>query len=225
MTTIYFIRHAENEANILKQISCNKVDLALTEKGVLQAEQTAEAMTGKGLKAIFCSPMLRTRQTAEIIGRKVGLTPIVLEELKEANVGDFERVPSTPEIWKEHDEYIARWGQGEHDLRMPGGETYTELLTRARRGFFKAIQGHENEAVALVGHMGMFCFTLDDLCSNVEANKLGYVNHNCSITTMQADVKDGELKIEMLDWADASHLSGEAAKLVSGWPWNEQQGT
>ena len=41
MNLVYLVRHGENPANLLKQFSYRKVDYPLTEKGVLQAEQTA----------------------------------------------------------------------------------------------------------------------------------------------------------------------------------------
>ncbi|MEL7644621.1 MAG: histidine phosphatase family protein, partial [bacterium] len=61
-------RHGENHANLIKQLSSKLVDYPLTEKGILQAQQTGEALAGRGIKALFCSPLKRAKQTAEIVG-------------------------------------------------------------------------------------------------------------------------------------------------------------
>ena len=44
----------ENLANLTREFSHRLVDYPLTEKGVLQAEQTAEHLKNKGISAIFC---------------------------------------------------------------------------------------------------------------------------------------------------------------------------
>ncbi len=128
MNTVYIIRHGENHANLIKQLSSKVVDYPLTEKGVLQAQQTGETLVGKGIEALFCSPLKRAHQTAEIIGQVIGLTPVVVKDLIEIDVGDMETVPSTYEIWQAHDAIIERWQNGEHDACFPGGEDYNTLL-------------------------------------------------------------------------------------------------
>ncbi|HQP07779.1 MAG TPA: histidine phosphatase family protein [Anaerolineaceae bacterium] len=219
MNTVYIIRHGENHANLIKQLSSKLVDYPLTEKGILQAQQTGEALAGRGIEALFCSPLKRAKQTAEIVGTYIGLVPTVLDELIEIDVGEMEKVRSTYEIWQAHDAIIERWQHGEPDARFPGGDDYHSLLGRTRAGLLKVIHGRTNSAVALVGHFGMFNFTLNDICQNVSGHMLKREeNHNCSITTMEAEAVDGMLFASLVDWANADHLHGEAAKLVPARP-------
>jgi broad specificity phosphatase PhoE len=61
------IRHGENKANITREFSCKTVDYPLTEKGKIQAKQTAEALANLKMDKIVSSPLLRAKQTAEAI--------------------------------------------------------------------------------------------------------------------------------------------------------------
>src|SRR4029077_4428252 len=94
--TLYLVRHGENPANITKEFSYHAVDYPLTPKGVLQAEQTAEYFSSRGVDAIYTSPLLRARQTAEILARRIAVSVYLREEMREINVGSLEGA-STPE--------------------------------------------------------------------------------------------------------------------------------
>ena len=52
MTTLYLVRHAENQANLTKEFSHRLVDDALRPKGRLQAEQTAAFFADRQVAAI-----------------------------------------------------------------------------------------------------------------------------------------------------------------------------
>ena len=56
MTRVYVIRHGENYANVIKQLSSRIVDYSITEKGKLQAHQTGEALVGRVSKLFSAHP-------------------------------------------------------------------------------------------------------------------------------------------------------------------------
>src|SRR5215212_12254254 len=110
--TLYLVRHGENPANLRREFSYRKVDYFLTELGVRQAEQTAAYFAslggglerdGRGIDAIFSSPLKRALQTAEIIGAATGHEVTVIEEFREINCGDFDGAPPTDALWEHHD--------------------------------------------------------------------------------------------------------------------------
>ena len=57
---LYLLRHGENPANLSKVFSNRHVDHPLTEKGILQAQQTADYFVGQELQAICTSPLKRS---------------------------------------------------------------------------------------------------------------------------------------------------------------------
>lgn len=94
MSTFYFVRHGQSEANEAGIIADETP--ALTMQGVGQARSVGMALQDKGIKAVVCSPYLRARQTAQIIADQLGLTAdhiIVINELRERGLGDKEGGP------------------------------------------------------------------------------------------------------------------------------------
>jgi phosphohistidine phosphatase SixA len=74
VTTVFLIRHAE-------RADAPREDPPLTEKGNLRAQELARMLGGAGVKAIYTSQFLRTKQTAEPLAKALGLTatPIALK--------------------------------------------------------------------------------------------------------------------------------------------------
>lgn len=78
---IYLIRHGDR----LQEMG----DPGLTELGRQQAYKVASYLTDKQIDIIYSSPLLRTKQTAEIISKHIGV-PLVFDELlrERVNWGD-----------------------------------------------------------------------------------------------------------------------------------------
>lgn len=74
------IRHGQSEYNI-KGLCNDKIEkqVPLTELGKQQALEVGQHLKDEPLTHIICSPLLRTRQTAELINQSLQL-PIVIEE-------------------------------------------------------------------------------------------------------------------------------------------------
>lgn len=218
MNTIYLVRHGENPANLNNQFSHRHVDYSLTPKGVLQAQQTALYFKSKPIDAIYCSPLKRAIETAQIIGEAIGLDPEVVEHFREVNVGALEHDPSD-ENWDLHDSIIESWMRGQPDTRFPDGEDYHTLLARMRQGVEHALHGRLGQHVVIVGHGGIFTFTLKDICEQVDLlTLLRQPSRNCSITEIEvapaAPAWLGRLKA----WSAHAHLSGDAIATLIGHP-------
>lgn len=82
MKTIYFVRHGESEANVNGIMAGGEYESPLTAKGKEQARQAGELLRDKGIQLIVVSPMERTRQTAAIIAKELGLGPDKMIESK-----------------------------------------------------------------------------------------------------------------------------------------------
>jgi broad specificity phosphatase PhoE len=84
---IYLVRHGESEANVADIRGSNT---KLTEKGKAQAKAFAEKHKGVNFDAIFSSPLIRTKETAEIIAEERKLEVLTREALRERFSGDFD---------------------------------------------------------------------------------------------------------------------------------------
>ena len=64
--TICLIRHGETDWNVIGRLQ-GREDIPLNENGMLQAEQCGKVLSKRNWNAIITSPLLRARQTTDII--------------------------------------------------------------------------------------------------------------------------------------------------------------
>ena len=131
----YLVRHGEIESNIRK-VYAGWSDERLTKRGARQAEKAGEVLTGKGIVGLYCSPLRRAVQTAEIIGQAIGRVPVADENFKEMGLGPWEGL-SEDEIEKRFPEEWRVWNTRPADLRLDGRETLKELQERVLEGLQK----------------------------------------------------------------------------------------
>jgi broad specificity phosphatase PhoE len=219
MNRVYFVRHGEGQDNVRRQFSYKRVDRPLTERGRLQARQTAEYLAGKQIDEIFCSPMKRANETAQIIAERLGLPLTVLEEFREVNVGDLDGKDFNNENWAIYHDVSGQWYAGNSGAAYPGGEDYVSVWERTQRGLRKVLDGHSNRHFVIAGHGGIFAATLKDLCLGLDTNWLQNVEYyNCAVTELEVEIVYGELRGRILDWANYHHMSGDALTMKSAIP-------
>lgn len=222
-TKLLLIRHAENPANVTHEFSYRLIDYSLNEKGRLQAQQTAAFLASEPIAAVWASPLKRAVETAAPIAAAHGLAIQQSDDFREVNVGSFEG-HSTPENWARHDEIVLDWMVNHNTTRrFPDGENYDQLLARFRRGLRQMLDHAPGQTQVLVGHGGLFSFCMRDIVGNFDPLILKTKRaHNCSITTIHAHLDAaGAWQATMHDWANADHLSGDAAVLVAATPTNK----
>jgi broad specificity phosphatase PhoE len=89
MTTLLLVRHGETDWNADGRLQ-GQTDRPLSDFGRRQARQLADELAGDGLEAIYSSDLARARETAQIVGERVGL-PVVLDpDLREKDWGTWE---------------------------------------------------------------------------------------------------------------------------------------
>ena len=164
---IYLLRHAESPCNLTRTLSCRLVDDPLTDAGVRQAGQAAAWLADRTVHRIYSSPMLRARQTAEIVARRFGLAHAVFEELREIDCGALEG-RSDVAAWQAFQAMVVRWFLGDVDAGFEGGETGRHAMERFAR-FMHSLPGGEGDAL-VVGHGGIFAWGLLKLCDDLKSS-------------------------------------------------------
>lgn len=92
MRTVYLVRHGMVEFPEGKKRCIGRTDLPLNHIGIRQAEDLGEYFRSRPVEAVFCSPLLRSVQTAGILAG--GRLPVVeTEGLAELDMGEWENVP------------------------------------------------------------------------------------------------------------------------------------
>jgi len=161
---VYLLRHGESVANVTHTFASRKLDLPLTEFGLEQVHQIAEPMKALGVTKIYTSPLIRAQQTAEIIGTACQIKPIVVEDLREIDVGVLDgKCIEECDRQKIYDEVIGKWNVGQNDAGFQDGETLNDIKKRIEN-FLKLV--NNNEKILVVGHGLFFMAFIWLLCDN-----------------------------------------------------------
>ena len=201
---LILIRHGEtlwNKEGRIQGIS----DIELSEVGREQAQKLALSLRDADIGAIHASPLKRAYQTAEIINRFHQRTIEVHPGLMEMDQGDFEGL-SFQELMACEKDFIRRWVADPASVRMPRGETLSELQERAWRAIGKIVEKEENALV--VAHN----FTIAAILCRVRRISLSEFRGACVDTASKTLLRfhGGEAEVEVLN--DRSHLSESEPK-------------
>jgi|SRR5579872_1078643 len=125
---LWLVRHGETTWNVAGRYQGRK-DSMLSGRGMAQAHALAERLAHEPPAAIVCSPLLRTRATADVVAQRLDLRAEVDERLIEISHGAWEgfTVAEVEERWPE---MLRQWKQSPHDVRFPGGESLADVAAR-----------------------------------------------------------------------------------------------
>ena len=115
MTTLLLVRHGETDWNAVGRLQ-GHTDRPLSDFGRRQAQQLAEGLDDEELEAIYSSDLARARETAELVGERLGL-PVVLDpDLREKDWGTWEGLTS---VERDRVEFVGESTQA-HQERILG---------------------------------------------------------------------------------------------------------
>ncbi len=149
-TTVILIRHGECDGNA-KDMFRGQMDFPLNERGLKQASEAGQAAKLLGIDAIYSSPLLRARQTAQAVADACGLQVLECPGINNVCLGDWEG-RAKAEIAIEQPKLWETWLKNPEDLDFPGMEPLTEVMVRARAALDDIVERHRGGTVALVSH-------------------------------------------------------------------------
>ena len=149
---LLLVRHGESYTNVAREFSCRLVDHGLTKRGVKESFCAARWLSNTQISKVYTSPLKRAKETAEIITNTLGLNIVVLEELREVDVGSLEG-QSNDHNWKIHNKIVDSWKQGQWDIPFPDGESFSKLVQRARNAISHIICNNPRSVVVTHGAM------------------------------------------------------------------------
>jgi broad specificity phosphatase PhoE len=139
----YYVRHGQTDSNKQKVAMG---DIPLNENGILQAEEAGKLLRDKNIKIIVASPLLRTKQTAEIINKTLNVPIVYHDGLKEGDWGivkgeDVSKPSENKKIWLNGGE-------------VPGSESLYQFQTRIHNTIKEVINKHDG--VLIVSHSSYY---------------------------------------------------------------------
>jgi broad specificity phosphatase PhoE len=128
---VLLARHGQTDDNLPPLRFQGFRDTPLNDTGRAQAHELADKIAARAepVVSLWSSDLSRARETAEIVGARIGLEPRLDPRLREANRGEWEG-HLFPDIERSDPERFAAWMRGGASWRFPGGESLQEQQDR-----------------------------------------------------------------------------------------------
>lgn len=199
-TELLLIRHGEtywNKEGKLQGVG----NSPLTDLGIRQAEAASEVLTDEQFDAVYSSPSVRARETAEIVTRGIDCTIIYDEELMEWNLGVFEGLTIT-EIQNRFAEDYTRFISRDPEYIIPKGESSRQRYERTVNCFQRIAGNHPGERLLVITHRGVLDAVIRRIMFVDLECVISYSQFNCGLNTIEIDGDTWRLQT----WGDARHL-------------------
>jgi broad specificity phosphatase PhoE len=128
VSAVYLARHGQTAYNLEGRFQ-GQLPVPLDGTGREQAADLAERAAAHGFAALWCSPLLRARETADVVAERLGLEPREDARLMETDAGDWTN-RSFAEIQAEAPEQFAAFATADPGFAFPGGESFAEQEER-----------------------------------------------------------------------------------------------
>lgn len=157
MTTIFLVRHGENEWVREHRLAGWIEGVHLNENGRKQAADAAARLAHLPLQAIISSPVTRCVETAEYLARPHQLTPRLDAAFGEVRYGEWEgekieKLAKLPE-W-----HVVQHAPSRHGF--PGGETLRGVQYRAVEALEALAAAHPDDLIAVCSHADLIKLVL-----------------------------------------------------------------
>jgi broad specificity phosphatase PhoE len=148
---IFLVRHCQSVGNRRRTIQ-GWHDSPLTEKGREQARLLADRLAECGIERLYSSPLSRALETARVISEVTGNDVVVIDLLKEIDVGAAEE-HSIDEVERLYPREVSDLtGKKSGSASFPGGETLDAFHRRSGELWRFLTAGDQPGVVACVSH-------------------------------------------------------------------------
>ena len=170
--TFYVARHGQTEWNAENKV-CGITDIALTEKGIAQADELADQVKGKNIEIIISSPMKRAVITSRIVSEKCHIPMMTDNRLVEQNYGVYEGVD------RNNEDFLAN--KRNFAYRYPNGESMIQVAVRVYTFLDEIKKQYSGKNVLIVSHGGV-CRILKTYFSDMTNEEFfHYTLQNCKL--------------------------------------------
>ena len=183
MTTVGFVRHGVTAWNKQGRAQ-GSTDIPLDDEGIRMAEQAAERFAAGEWDAIYTSPWIRAKRTAELIGEKMTNVEVREDQRIRERAGGL--IEGTTEA-----DRLAKWGPNWKQLDLQG-ETHESVIARGMSFIEEMKELYPDGRVLAVSHGGFIKRILSELLPGAAYEEpLG--NTSLTIVTLHAEENVCEL--------------------------------
>ena len=215
-TRLYLVRHGATELTAENRFS-GSVGVDLSEEGRAQASRLAERLAGDDIAAAYASPLSRALETAQIVARPLGLTPILEDGLREISHGRWEGL-SRQEVEERFPEEYAAWEADPFTFAPVGGESGLSVLARSLPTIRRIVSAHPGRTVLVVSHKATLRLLLSSLLGIDPRGYRDRLDQSPACLNV-VDFRD-PVRARLMVFNDVSHYAGkprEPAQNLSKW--------
>ena len=150
---IYLVRHGRIMTDDDQKSFIGQVDLQLSEEGEEQANRLGRILSQVKISSVFCSDLMRSVVTAGKISVYHGIPPVVIPELREISLGEWDGLTFSEVIKRYPDEFRQR-GNDIVNFRPPDGESFYDCRKRVIAAFEDIVHKSKGN-IAIAGHAGV----------------------------------------------------------------------
>ena len=200
-TRMLLLRHGQTAMSVDRRYS-GRGNPELTELGRAQAAGAAGRFGNRGgIDAIVCSPLGRTRETAEASARVLGLPVVEHKGLIETDFGDWDGL--TFREAAERDPDLHREWLSDTSVRPPGGESFDEVRERVVAARDDLISTYGGATLLVVSHVTPIK-TLVQLALDAGPSLLYRLHLDLASLSITEFYPDGGASVRLVN--DTSHL-------------------
>lgn len=152
-TLLLLVRHGATTANEQRPyiLQGDSIDLPLSPNGREQARAVGEFLAQFPVKRVFCSTMLRARETAGAIAKHHSLQAQPVEGITECAVGRWEGM-DWASIEAQYPEECRQFLENPAEVPYLGGESYGDVQKRVMPILDRLLEQHAGELITVVAH-------------------------------------------------------------------------
>ena len=147
---IILARHGQTEWNA-QQIFRGSADISLDGTGIRQAQALAERLANYKIRNIYTSPLVRALKTAQIVGERVGVEPVAVNELIELDCGRWQGMPLT-KVKIDFPGMYEKWCEIPQSFVFPDGEDLSIVRARVEPFLRRVVDEYAQGDVLIVSH-------------------------------------------------------------------------
>ena len=206
MTTLYFMRHAESEAN-LADILASQIDFPLTQKGMTDAEEIAQEFKQQfNIDRIISSPLIRAKQTAIPFEEAFNLSAETDKRIIEQDLGiyagkTYAELENEPNYC--HDRALRWQWQPEGN-----GESYA-MIEQRLQPFFDMLFASESKHILILTH-AVTLRMVKSILQNMQPQYPHDIANNGEIWKVELSKKDDFHKMESLFYGESKNTNSRA---------------
>lgn len=152
---LYIMRHGKTEWNAMHKLQ-GRTDIPLNEEGREMAEKAREEYKNLNIDICYCSPLVRAKETAEIVLRGRNIPILTDDRLVEMSFGEYEGVENSFHI-PDCPINVLYQNPAEYTESIGGAETFQELFKRTGEFLKEIIEPglQQGKDILIVGHGAM----------------------------------------------------------------------